>query len=217
MTNSLFYKTVSPLLLSVLKTLMAAKEFDEFRLVGGTGLSLYRGHRESVDIDLFTDAVYGSINFDKIDSFLRSNYRYVDTSNNDLIGFGKSYFVGESENNSIKIDLFYTDEFIDAATLIDAIRLGSVEEIIAMKLDVIQRGGRKKDFWDLHELMDEYSIDKMFSLHKKRYPYGHDKVVLKNNFTQFENADGDFDPVCLREKHWELIKVDMLDFIKALK
>lgn len=217
MTNSLFYKTVSPLLLSVLKTLMAAKEFDEFRLVGGTGLSLYRGHRESVDIDLFTDAVYGSINFDKIDSFLRSNYRYVDTSNNDIIGFGKSYFVGESENNSIKIDLFYTDEFIDEVTLIDAIRLGSVEEIIAMKLDVIQRGGRKKDFWDLHELMDEYSIDKMFSLHKKRYPYGHDKVVLKNNFTQFENADGDFDPVCLREKHWELIKVDMLDFIKALK
>lgn len=217
MTNSLFYKTVSPLLLSVLKTLMAAKEFDEFRLVGGTGLSLYRGHRESVDIDLFTDAVYGSINFDKIDSFLRSNYRYVDTSNNDIIGFGKSYFVGESENNSIKIDLFYTDEFIDEVTLIDAIRLGSVEEIIAMKLDVIQRGGRKKDFWDLHELMDEYSIDKMFSLHKKRYPYGHDKVVLKNNFTQFENADGDFDPVCLREKHWELIKVDMLDFIKVLK
>ena len=101
--------------------------------------------------------------------------------------------------------------------MIDAIRLGSVEEIIAMKLDVIQRGGRKKDFWDLHELMDEYSIDKMFSLHKKRYPYGHDKVVLKNNFTQFENADGDFDPVCLREKHWELIKVDMLDFIKVLK
>ena len=196
---------------------MAAKEFDEFRLVGGTGLSLYRGHRESVDIDLFTDAVYGSINFDKIDSFLRSNYRYVDTSNNDIIGFGKSYFVGESENNSIKIDLFYTDEFIDEVTLIDAIRLGSVEEIIAMKLDVIQRGGRKKDFWDLHELMDEYSIDKMFSLHKKRYPYGHDKVVLKNNFTQFENADGDFDPVCLREKHWELIKVDMLDFIKVLK
>lgn len=217
MTNSLFYKTVSPLLLSILKTIMAAKEFDEFRLVGGTGLSLYRGHRESVDIDLFTDAVYGSINFDKIDSFLRSNYRYVDTSNNDIIGFGKSYFVGESENNSIKIDLFYTDEFIDEVTLIDAIRLGSVEEIIAMKLDVIQRGGRKKDFWDLHELMDEYSIDKMFSLHKKRYPYGHDKVVLKNNFTQFENADGDFDPVCLREKHWELIKVDMLDFIKVLK
>ena len=65
--------------------------------------------------------------------------------------------------------------------------------------------------------MDEYGIDKMFSLHEKRYPYSHDKVVLKKNFTQFENADGDFDPVCLREKHWDLINIDMIDFIKALK
>ncbi len=217
MTNSLFYKTVTPLLLSVLKTLMAAKEFDEFRLVGGTGLSLYRGHRESVDIDLFTDAAYGSIDFSKIDSFLRSHYPYVDTSNDDIIGFGKSYFVGESESNSIKLDLFYTDEFIDGVIVIDDIRLASVEEIIALKLDVIQRGGRKKDFWDIHELMDEYGIDKMFSLHEKRYPYSHDKGELKKNFVQFENADGDFDPVCLREKHWELIKVDTIDFVNTLK
>lgn len=217
MATSLFYKTVTPLLLNILKTLMAAKEFEEFRLVGGTGLSLFRGHRESVDIDLFTDAPYDSIDFGKIDSFLRANYRYVDTSNDDIIGFGKSYFVGENENNSIKLDLFYTDEFIDPIVVIDDIRFASIEEIIAMKLDVIQRGGRKKDFWDIHELMDEYCIDKMFSLHEKRYPYGHDKAVLKNNFVQFENADGDFDPVCLREKHWELIKVDIIDFVNTLK
>lgn len=86
-----------------------------------------------------------------------------------------------------------------------------------MKLDVIQRGGRKKDFWDIHELMDEYSIDNMFSLHKKRYPYGHERVHLINQFTQFKDADGDFDPVCLRQKDWELIKIDIIDFIRALK
>lgn len=85
----MFYKTVSPLLLGVLRSLMASREFDKFRLVGGTGLSLYRGHRESIDIDLFTDALYGSIDFNKIDSFLRSHYRYVDTSSSDIIGFGK--------------------------------------------------------------------------------------------------------------------------------
>ncbi len=216
MANSLFNKTVSPLLFSVLKRLMVAKAFDEFRLVGGTGLSLHRGHRESVDIDLFTDAVYGSIDFNKIDSFLRSSFPYVDISNNDIIGFGKSYFVGDSAFNSIKLDVFYTDEFIDSMKVIDNIRLASIEEIIAMKLDVVQRGGRKKDFWDLHELMDEYSISEMFSLHEKRYPYSHDKHLLKKNFTSFDNADGDFDPVCLREKHWELIKLDLIDFVKTL-
>jgi hypothetical protein len=36
MDNKLHYNTINPLLLSVLKTLMAAKEFNDFRLVGGT-------------------------------------------------------------------------------------------------------------------------------------------------------------------------------------
>ncbi len=50
------YNTVTPLLRSILETLMQADVFNDFRLVGGTALSLYRGHRMSVDIDLFTDA-----------------------------------------------------------------------------------------------------------------------------------------------------------------
>lgn len=69
--SKLHYNTVSPLLLSVLKTLMSAKELDSFRLVGGTALSLYRGHRESLDIDLFTDAKYGSIDFEAITIFFK--------------------------------------------------------------------------------------------------------------------------------------------------
>lgn len=210
----MYYNTVTPLLLEVLKKLMAAKEFVDFRLVGGTALSLYRGHRKSVDIDLFTDAPYDSIAFDAIDNFLRRDYPYVDTNDYDAIGFGKSYYVGKSDINCIKLDIFYTDQFIDSAVVIDNIRLASIEEIIAMKLDVISSGGRKKDFWDIHELIDDYTIEKMFSLHKKRYPYTHDKIILKNNFVRFQNADVDFEPVCLREKYWELIKLDIVDFLK---
>lgn len=216
MANNLYYNSINPLLLSVLKTLMANDELKDFRLVGGTALSLYRGHRKSTDIDLFTDAEYESINFNKIDTFLRKEYPYVDTSSDDIIGFGKSYFVGDSKENCIKLDIFYTDNFIDSAIVIDDIRLASVEEIIAMKLDVVSRGGRKKDFWDIHELMEDYTADKMFSLHERRYPYGHDRTKMKNNFTQFENADVDFDPICLRGKYWELIKVDIIDFIDTL-
>ena len=214
MSDNLYYNTVTPLLLSVLKQLMEAKEFKAFRLVGGTALSLHRGHRESVDIDLFTDATYNSIDFKAIETYLRANYNYVDTSSDNIIGFGKSYFVGESAQQSIKLDLFYTDAFIYDAIVINNIRLASVEEIIAMKMEVISRGGRKKDFWDLHELANDYAAETMFLLHQKRYPYTHNKAILKNNFSQFQNADEDFDPVCLRGKHWQLIKLDLIEFVK---
>lgn len=50
---------------------MQSKIFDDFRLVGGTALSLQIGHRESIDIDLFSDADYGSLDFRAIEIYLK--------------------------------------------------------------------------------------------------------------------------------------------------
>lgn len=68
--KSLYSNTVSGNLLSVLQKLMEMKELATFRLVGGTALSLQLGHRLSVDIDLFTDKLYGSVDFESIDKKL---------------------------------------------------------------------------------------------------------------------------------------------------
>jgi predicted nucleotidyltransferase component of viral defense system len=212
----LYYSTVSPLLLRILQTLMTRSEFSMFRLVGGTALSLFRGHRMSIDIDLFTDDKYNSVDFKLIDSYLRKTFLYVDSIDYQEIGMGKSYYVGESPSDCIKLDLYYTDKFIENLVFIDNIRLASVEEIIAMKLDVIMRTGRKKDFWDINELEDSYSIEQMTLLHEQRYPFSFDKEKLKEKLIDFSGADEDFDPVCLRGKHWELIKLDMLDLSKKI-
>lgn len=182
-----------------------------FRLVGGTALSLFRGHRMSIDIDLFTDESYNSVDFKSIDTYLRKTFLYVDSIDYQEIGMGKSYYVGENPSDCIKLDLYYTDKFIDNVVFIDNIRLASVEEIIAMKLDVIMRTGRKKDFWDINELEESYSIEQMTGLHEQRYPFSFDKKILKEKLIDFSGADEDFNPVCLRGKHWELIKLDMLD------
>ena len=203
-----------PLLLRVLKTIMAAKEFDVFRLVGGTALSLQRGHRQSIDIDLFSDAPYDSIDFKAIDAFLRKTYSYIDTNEFEVIGPGKSYYVGNRKDECIKLDLFYTDKFIQNNVIINDIRMATVEEIIAMKIDVISNGGRKKDFWDIHELKDDYSMAEMLTLHKQRYPYTHDEKQIRSSFSNFKNADEDFDPICMKGKLWEIVKLDMIDFAK---
>ena len=57
----------------------------------------------------------------------------------------------------------------------------------------------------------------MFALHKKRYPYTHNQELLRKNFTDFSEADDDFEPNCLRSKHWELIKLDLVEFLATLK
>jgi len=212
----LYYNTITPLLLEVLKSLMVSHEFDEFRLVRGTGLSLQIGHRKSADIDLFTDSEYDSIDFDAIDHYVHHQYKYVDTGDYKLIGMGKSYFVGNSREDCIKLDLCYTDRFIDDIVLLDNIRLASIGEITAMKIDVISRGGRKKDFWDLHEVHGEITVQQMLDLHERRYPYNHDPALILEKLTDFHMADKDFDPICLRGKHWEIIKLDMIEMVRQL-
>ena len=112
MIYKLHYNTVTPLLKSTLGKLMEADEFGQFRLVGGTALSLYRGHRMSVDIDLFTEAEYGTINFNVIENYLIKQFSYTDF-NNLPVGMGKSYFIGNDSQNAIKLDLYYTEPFID--------------------------------------------------------------------------------------------------------
>jgi hypothetical protein len=212
MATPLAYNTVNPLLLSVLTNIMSENLFDDFILVGGTALSLRLRHRVSVDIDLFTAAEYGSIDFDKIETYFRDQYPYVhrpDTGH--IVGMGRSFYIGECEQESVKVDLFYTDTFIRPHSLIENIRMASLDDIVAMKVDVIQSKGRKKDFWDLHELLDQYPIKRMIELHEERYPYSHSEKIIVENFTDFDRADDDFDPVCFRGKFWESIKYDFYD------
>jgi predicted nucleotidyltransferase component of viral defense system len=211
------YNTINDLLKKSLLQLIAAEEFASFRLVGGTALSLQLGHRESIDIDLFSDVDYGEIDFDSIEMYLALNFPYVDHFSNSIPGIGKSYLIGENNDNTIKLDIFYTDKFIHPVLIEDTIKMASIEEIIAMKLDVIQRGGRKKDFWDLHELFENYNLAQMLALHEQRYPYSHDRKLLINNFTNFNFADDEFNPICFRGKYWEFIKEDIEDIIEKFK
>lgn len=210
----LYYRTVNDLLRNSLNTLMTSSIFESFRLVGGTALSLQKGHRQSVDIDLFSDAPYGSIDFNIITQYIEETFSYYDHLSDIEPAFGKSYTIGSDRNNVIKLDIFYTDTFIQPPLTVDNIRMATTEEIIAMKIDVVQRGGRKKDFWDLHELLPQYGIRSMLNLHDTRYPYNHEENRILRNFTDFDLADKDFDPICLRGKYWEFIKEDIEEAIK---
>src|SRR5690554_57023 len=102
----LHLNTVSDLLWNSLKKLMTLKEFNSFRLVGGTSLSLQLGHRKSIDIDLFTDADYGAVDFEKLEIILKSNFSYVDSIQLGLVGLGNFFFLGIKDSKLVKLNLY---------------------------------------------------------------------------------------------------------------
>ena len=213
---ALHKNTVSDNLWVSLNKLMKIEELKSFRLVGGTSLSLQIGHRMSVDIDLFTDAPYDSIDFDRIDEVICSTFPTVEMGYGGNNSMGKSYFVGTSKEDLVKLDIFYTDSFVFPQLIEQDIRFARLEEIAAMKLEVIGNNGRKKDFWDLHELMDHFSLNQMIEFYKKRYPYSLTKKEIISQLTFFDNADEDFDPICLRNKYWGLIKLDFEEKLRRI-
>ncbi len=163
----------------------------------------------SVDIDLFTAADYGSIDFKRIDDLFLSSFPFTELRSEGNNSIGRTYFVGNDKHELIKVDFFYTDPFVFPYLDFEGVRLSHLAEITAMKLEIIGQGGRKKDFWDLHELMEYYSVSEILEFYEKRYPYGFSRDQLVRKMLDFCDADSDFAPICLKGKYWELIKLDI--------
>lgn len=211
---TLHCNTVTPQLKKVLDALMSESLFAPFRLVGGTNLSLRYGYRHSDDIDMFADADYRSLDFGKFENWMEENFSYFESpARSEIVGFGRGYYVGDYAEDCVKVDLMYTDPFLSEPEIIDGIRMAGVDDIVAMKLNVVSQGGRKKDFWDIHHLLKHYTLEEMFRLHEKRYPWGHDRSELRSMFTDFTRADRDPDPDCLLGKNWDDIKLDIIESV----
>ena len=206
----LYYETVSKPLLECLQKLMANSAFNDFVLVGGTALSLQLGHRISVDIDLFTANDYGSMNLKEIKDALSNTFSYFDgleklTERN----LGYAVYVGNSQAEKIKLDLFYTEKFIAPIIQQDGLRLASLQDLAAMKIEAITNNKRKKDFWDIHELLEYFTLEEMlqYGLQRNYQTLNIDTAI--NSLYHSIEISQDSVITCLKGKYWELITDDL--------
>ena len=69
----LYTETVTRSTLELLKKLEAERMMVGFNLAGGTSLSLYLGHRLSLDLDLFTPESFDAV---QLEQFLKEEYGF---------------------------------------------------------------------------------------------------------------------------------------------
>ncbi len=192
----LFTETVTGATLELLRDLMLRPELKQFGLVGGTNLSLRLGHRLSIDLDLFTNEPFDT---EQVYIALESNYsNIIQASQSDSMLF---LYI-----NDVKIDMVLLPyPYLKPAEEIDGIRLVSIEDIAAMKLSAIARRGVKKDFWDIAELLDIFSIEEMIELYKTKYS-SRDIFYLLRSLVYFEDAEAQKDPDVLKKVTWKQVK-----------
>lgn len=195
----LHIKTVEPRAFSILNELMKISELQNFSLVGGTALTLLYGHRKSDDLDLFSNKTFQ--NFEII-SALENKFKASFNNRSTNPRFGIFCFVGE-----IKIDIIHHPHpVIRPLQTIDNIRLFSTEDIIAMKVQAILGRGKKKDFWDIAELLQHFSVADFIQFHKEKYATQNLLITVPQALTYFADAEESEDPISLKNQTWDKVK-----------
>ena len=215
---TLHYQTVSPVLLDCLRRLMSHPAFKDFYLVGGTSLALQRGHRLSIDIDLFTCIPYGEMNTEEMAAALYEMFPYTDRV--DELQHSQmvySMYVGVSKEDCIKLDLCYDETPVFPLIEVDGLRIASEKDIAAMKIQAItQTEQRRKDFWDIHDLLESYTLSEMISWEIDRYPWSVTPEAVKDAFVRLPFLTDFTEVVCLKGKYWEFVVEDLLEESKSL-
>ena len=193
------YRTVEPGTLELLRELMQVHELKGFYLVGGTALSLYYGHRLSVDLDLFSTVDFSN---ESIIASLEKKYPTF-TYNNAHNPIGIFGFI-----NDVKVDFVKHHRFplIDTPTEENGIRLYGLRDIIAMKIAAILKRGVKKDFWDLAELLNQYTIGDFIQYYNIKYPNQQLLISIPQALTYFADAEDSGEPVSLKGQTWQSVK-----------
>jgi hypothetical protein len=192
-------ETIEPGTFSLLKELMDLPELDAFSLVGGTALALRYGHRSSVDLDLF---FHEKFNHPKIVSSLEEKFKDRFAYKQQHTHFGIFCFI-----DNIKVDIVYFPHLpIAAPEKEDKIRMYNSADIAAMKIQAILGPAQKKDFWDLHELLQNYSLQQIMDWHKQKYPSQMLAISIPHAFTYFVDADESDTPISFKGQTWEKVK-----------
>lgn len=156
----LYKETVTPSTLELLKKLMEDPELQDFVLVGGTSLALQIGHRVSVDLDLFS-----------VNSFVETdlNQYLIDRYHFETDFLARSTVKGEIEG--VQIDcLSHAYPLVGEINIYENIRLASLHDIAAMKLNAISGNGtRIKDFIDIAYLAEYMSLNEMLASYQSKY------------------------------------------------
>lgn len=178
----LYTETVEKDTLALIISLQQCEELKEFRLVGGTALSLQIGHRKSIDIDLFSDQPFDSVliremlmkkwNPEKIQILKNCVFVYI---------------------NGIKVDILsHQYPWQNPVLNKEGIRMADLKEIGAMKLHAMwQKGSRMKDFVDIYFLLEHHSLNNLASVYVNKYPDVNEQMA-KTAVSYFDDIDKNY-------------------------
>ena len=143
--------------------------FQKFVLVGGTGLCLRAGHRQSEDLDFIS--VTEKLNVSSIKRFFSSNF------NDYRIVRIDEYFQIDLVVNGVKVTFFSKSavgvdfDVTAGTTSINKISVASIETIAILKINAISQRNTMRDYYDLYYIAKHFiKLPEIIEISKKNLP-----------------------------------------------
>lgn len=184
--------------LELLKELQEKSYLLGFHLVGGTALAFYWGHRHSIDLDLFINEAFDE---GSLIEQLQQDFRFqiYHTAPNTVKG----------SINGVNVDFIaHRYPYLEPPVHESGIRLLSLQDILAMKLNAISTSGqRSKDFIDIYFGLQTHSLGEMLAFYRNKYSQDQVGHIIKS-LIYFDDVDLTDWPVMLRETdlEWKQVK-----------
>lgn len=181
----------------VLENIKKIPDIQNFYLSGGTALSLQLGHRESEDLDFFIKNSF-------IPQFLQQK----------LLEHGKLEDVMLDENtlnlfiDGVKLQfLHYPYDLLETLIPWNGIHLSSINDIACTKLITISDRGSKKDYIDLYVILQEVSLQELFTKLEKKYKnIDYNIPHILKSLIYFDDAEEQPMPRMHIDLTWEQVK-----------
>ena len=192
----LHLNTIDPPLFRVLEDICKLPELYNFSLVGGTSLSLQIGHRKSDDLDFFTDRSFDVREIKDAISRYNSNVTFLNETKQ---GISFSLPLSENGDDVRKLDVYnWAVKFIRPIKMEGEIRLASLEDIAAFKLDAICHRKEKKDYVDIAVLLEKFPFAQMLDFYREKFPMNDKRIVL-SQILDTEGLEASVEPVMLTD------------------
>ena len=159
--------------------LPAIESFNDFGLVGGTGVALQLGHRRSIDFDLFSNKDFKNIQIKK-----------------KIVSKGKieQVFVDQKDEYTVLINgvkttfLFYPFK-IDFKVSFGKIKIADLLTIAALKAYALGRRAKWKDYVDIYFILKQYSIKDVVNKADSIFGSEFNEKIFRAQLSYFEDID----------------------------
>lgn len=183
--------------LDSLKKIASTDLIKHYYLAGGTACALHMNHRISYDLDFFSSKPVEP-------EFLRTTL--FNLGNLSIIQNESGTFNGQLNNT--KISFFsYPYTLMDKPEIFEKTSVATLRDLACMKLESISTRGVKRDFVDLYQICQVYSLFQTITWFKHKYQEQNISVphVLKS-LVYFVDAEDNPEPNMKIDYSWNNIK-----------